>query len=78
MLLAQAHSLPELDEALAARLTPEVLTGIVGLIPDDWLGDVPELGDVAAHRAAYVDYLTRRLDAPRAFVQEAWNAHRQL
>ena len=78
VLLPQAHALPELDAALAAKLTPEVLGAIVDLIPADWLGDVPGLEDVAAHRQAYVDYLVRRLEGPRAFVEEAWNAHRQL
>ena len=31
--------------------------------------------DPAARRAAYVDYLVRRLQAPRAFVEEAIRAH---
>jgi hypothetical protein len=40
-------------------------------IPDDWLRPEPGLSDPDAHRAAYVAYLLARLEAPRAFVEEA-------
>ena len=43
----------------------------MALVPDEWLGDVPALGDAAAHRAAYARYLLSRLAAPRPFLQEA-------
>jgi hypothetical protein len=36
---------------------------VVGLVPGDWL-----VGDPAE---TYVEYLERRLEAPRAFTQEA-------
>lgn len=78
ILLLQATQLQEADAELSAKLTPEILTAIVDLIPDDWLGDVPELESPAAHRAAYVDYLVTRLQAPRAFVEEAERARLQL
>ena len=43
---------------------------VVAGVPDAWLApDEP-----AARRAAYVDYLCRRLQAPRAFAQEAIRA----
>ncbi len=45
--------------------------GIVASIPDDWLQPEPGLPDPDAHRAAYVAYLLARLEAPRAFVEEA-------
>jgi hypothetical protein len=43
-------------------------------VPDGWLGDVAAFADVAAHRRAYVEYLMRRVEAPRAFTQEAVDA----
>jgi len=78
VLLPFAGKLAELDDELAARLSTELLAGIVAAVPDSWLAgaDAP-FADTGAHRAAYVDYLTRRLAAPRAFVTEAQHA-RQL
>lgn len=78
VLLPLASELRDVDERLASRLTLEVLREIVGLIPESWLGDVPDFEDVEAHRAAYVEYFRQRLEAPRAFVEEAWNAHHNL
>ena len=57
-----------------AALDRGVLDGIVASIPDDWLRPEPGLPDPDAHRAAYVDYLLARLEAPRAFVEEAERA----
>lgn len=74
VLLPYASALPEVDAYLAARLTPEVLAGAVGLIPDSW---VPE-GEPAAYRAAYHEYLAEHLRAPRLFVEEAIRARSQL
>ena len=62
------------DAAMAARLTRERIAAIVALIPDDWLDDEPQFASKAAHRAAYADYFAQRLDAPRAFAEEAARA----
>lgn len=70
VLLPFAAMLEEIDAACAARLTPEVLAGIVSEVPDAWL-------EAPATRAAYTEYLTRRLDSPRAFVKEAVRARSQ-
>ncbi|MEP6940696.1 MAG: HipA family kinase [Rudaea sp.] len=79
VLLPTATRIAEVDADLAARLAPSLLAAIVGLIPDAWLaGDGLRIdgvaADAAAHRAAYLDYLTLRLAAPRAFVAEAVRA----
>ena len=78
VLLPFASALKEVDARLAPLLTPQVMTDIVGLIPDDWLGDVAQFAGVAEHRAAYVEYLLKRLEAPRSFVEEARHARMQL
>ena len=39
-----------------------------------WLEDEPSFDSKTGHRAAYVHYLTRRLEAPRAFFEEAVRA----
>ncbi|HEU4325777.1 MAG TPA: HipA family kinase [Roseiflexaceae bacterium] len=77
VLLPAAADLAAADAALAPLITPELVTSLVAQIPDDWLGDVPAFADPAAHRDAYADYLLRRLEPPRAFVEEAVNARAQ-
>jgi hypothetical protein len=74
VLLPFASPITDADARLAPLVTPGVLDTITAAIPDDWLQPEPGLGDAAAHRRAYVDYLTRRLDAPRAWVEEAERA----
>jgi hypothetical protein len=74
VLLRSANELAEVDATLAALLTPEVIAGIVALIPESWLGDEPRFADVDEHRAAYREYLTRRLAAPREWMEDAVRA----
>jgi hypothetical protein len=71
VLLSSAALIREMDEALAARLTPEVIGEIVSLIPDAWLGANSTFKDASDERQAYVDYLVRRTEAPRLFAEEA-------
>ncbi len=73
MLLRFASQLQEADAASVAALTPAVLAGIVELVPDTWLD-----ADTAAHRAVYLQFLQRRLVAPRLFVEEALGARNAL
>ena len=75
VLLPQAGALAAADARLSLLLTPEVIGQIVALIPDEWLADEPCFADKAAHRQAYADYFVRRLQAPRAFAEEAARAH---
>jgi len=66
--------LAEAEAELRSKLTPEALAAIVNLIPDAWLGDEPRFATPDAHRAAYVEYLLRRLEASPIFVEEALRA----
>jgi hypothetical protein len=77
VLLPFASELERVDAPMAALLTPERLADIVQLIPDAWLMDEPSFASKALHRAAYLNYLQRRLVAPRAFATEAVRAHAQ-
>jgi hypothetical protein len=60
------------DEAFADAVTPTVIERAVAAVPDEFL--VPLLGQEASpdalrnRRTAYVDFLTRRLEAPRPFL----------
>lgn len=74
VLLPFAGSLDDADAAFSERLTPEMISAAVNLIPESWLGGETQFVSVAEHRAAYVEYLLKRLEAPRAFVEEASRA----
>ncbi len=69
VLLPFAGAIPEADAALTPRLTPDVLRGIVDLIPEEWLLDEPGFGSAEEVRSAYVAYLTGRLRGPRVWVR---------
>lgn len=74
VLLPFASSIAEADARLAPMLDRATLVSLAAAIPDDWLRAEDGLPDADAHRRAYVDYLTTRLEAPRAFVEEAERA----
>jgi hypothetical protein len=74
VLLPFASRLHEVDAAMAATFTPERLAAVVDQIPEPWLLPDTRFSGPAAQRRAYVDYFMRRLQAPRAFVEEAYRA----
>ncbi len=74
VLLPSASSIEAADERLAGLLDRPSLEAIVAAVPDDWLQAEVGLPDPAAHRRAYVQYLAVRLEARRAFVEEAERA----
>jgi len=63
VLLPRAGSILEADERLSPRVDRALLEQVTALVPGEWL-----VGDPAE---TYVEYLERRLEAPRAFAQEA-------
>lgn len=74
VLLGFASALETADAQMSARLTPALIDSVVKLIPDAWLlGDAP-FGSSDEHRDAYVEYLSNRLAAPHAFLEEALRA----
>ncbi len=71
VLLRHASALRDVDEALAAALTSDVIAGLLEVVPDGWLGsDAPALTPSEV-RAAYGRHLADRLMAPRPFMEEA-------
>ena len=74
VLLPFAGAIAEVDERLASLLSRDAVERIVAAIPDDWLGGEAPFASIAEHRDAYARYLCRRLEAPRAFAQEAIRA----
>ena len=74
VLLPFAGSIVEADAPLAQLVTDELLDDVVGMVPATWLDGDATFATVQDNREAYVDYLRRRLAAPRAFVEEAERA----
>ena len=66
VMLPFASALRETDARMTASITPAIIGRITGLIPDAWLGD--------QRREVYAAYLGKRLEPPRAFVEEAIRA----
>ena len=74
ILLPFAKDIETADQAMTAAITSEVIKSVVDLVPDDWMNDGSRFSTIAENRQAYVEYLTRRLDEPRHFVEEAIRA----
>lgn len=74
ILLPFANLIETADRVMIASITAEVIKGVVDLVPDEWLEDHAPFSTIAENRQAYVEYLTRRLDEPRHFVEEAIRA----
>ena len=74
ILLPFANTLETADQSLTAAMTPDVIKQVVELVPEEWLQDDTRFTTTAEHRQAYLEYLTRRLEAPRHFVEEAIRA----
>ena len=74
ILLSFASAIETIDHAMTASITKDVIKEIVDLVPDDWMNDNSPFSTTAENRQAYIDYLTRRLEEPRHFVEEAIRA----
>jgi hypothetical protein len=78
ILLRFASALREADATLAARITPDLIREVVALVPDIWLAADSPFATTQDARDAYIQHLSRRLQAPRAFVEEALRARAVL
>jgi hypothetical protein len=73
-LLRYASRLPQAETRLAPLLNAAKIRSFVDEIPEQWLEGEAAFADVAAHRAAYNEYLLGRLAASPAFTEEAVRA----
>ena len=74
ILLPFAGDIEAADRAMTSLITGDVIKQVVDLVPDDWMKENSPFSTMAENRQAYVEYLTRRLDEPRNFVEEAIRA----
>ena len=71
ILLPFANALETADQAMTAAINENLINTVVELVPDEWLKDNSPFTTTSEHKNAYVEYLTRRIEAPRRFVEEA-------
>ena len=76
VLLKQASELKQVDSEFRSLLSPELITLIVNLIPDEWLTGV--FDTIETHRKAYVKFLITRINNSAIFVDAAQNARNEL
>jgi hypothetical protein len=74
ILLPWATQIQQASAIAHANLTSPVFGEILDQVPDAWLEGIPGSLGAAERRAAYLDFLTRRLEASHIFEQEAINA----
>ncbi|HEY9125704.1 MAG TPA: HipA family kinase [Acidobacteriaceae bacterium] len=79
VLLPWATGIRETGGEARERVTAEVLAAILAMVPDEWLtAGSPDSAAAASRRAAYLDYLIRRLASAPIFEEEAIKAHASL
>ena len=74
VMLRFASSLQQSDSKMTGRITPDIIEGVVKLIPEDWLIGDSSFGLSDQHRGAYIEYLLARLEQPHVFLEEAIRA----
>jgi hypothetical protein len=71
VLLKSSKSLKIADEELSAKINSEIIKNIVDSIPDEWLGGDSAFNRPEEYKTAYFNYLTKRLERPHLFIEEA-------
>ena len=67
VLTSYATAVAAAGDELAPQVTPELLSEVAALVPDEWLDDEPGFDSADAVRAAYVDHVLRRVAARRTW-----------
>ncbi len=73
VLRSRASRMADVDEEMAAHVTPDLIRDLVALVPESWLA-IEGAADAEALRAAYERYLNARVAPPRPWVEEARRA----
>lgn len=76
VLLPWASAIREVGVEARKRITPALLESTLAMIPDEWLS--ADTTEASSRKAAYLDYLTRRLTVAEIFEEEAQKAHASL
>ncbi|MCC6289513.1 MAG: aminotransferase class I and II [Chitinophagaceae bacterium] len=76
VLLPWASDIDKVNESFKKILTPERITEIVSLVPDEWLVNDSETAE--EQRKVYIDFLNTRINSSDIFVKEAQHARQQV
>ena len=74
VLLNKATELSKVDKEFKSKITPEILTSIVNLIPDEWLNWRDAELSPEEIKKVYVEFLSIRLENSEIFVKAAEDA----
>lgn len=77
VLLPLDSELSQANSTFRAILTPEKISSIVSMVPDEWLSGDP-FASPSEHREAYIRFLTTRVTHSEFFVNEARHARESL
>ena len=77
-LLPWAAAMGEADDFGRGRLSEAVFREVLAEVPGAWLGVGEDDGEIRARRAAYAEFLTRRLERSAGFTEEAARARAEL
>lgn len=78
VLLPWATDLNSAADHVKRTLDSTLIDATCRLIPDDWLRPEDGFSDEEAHRSAYAEWLTRRLETLPALVKEAESAQKSV
>ena len=78
VLLRWASDLAAIDATLRTRLSATVIEHAVAAIPGAWLNGPEASASAREQRAAYVGYLTQRLESSQVFVEESLRARQSF
>jgi hypothetical protein len=78
VLLPQAAELDKADAWMKEKITAELISRVVALIPDNWLINEDETITAEEKRKVYCNFLINRLNQSAVFVNEARHARESL
>jgi hypothetical protein len=78
VLLPFASRLEEVDAAFRVLLTPALIEGIVGLVPDEWLAGGPWTESPDRVRGVYTEFLIKRMQQSAVFLENAMHARKTI
>jgi hypothetical protein len=78
VLLPQATELHDVNAEFKQILTPDLISRIVNLIPDEWLNVDGSMSSATYHRNIYQEFLTKRVSNSQIFTNAAEDARQAL
>ena len=78
VLLPMATEIEQVDRASKEILTPDLIKGIVSVIPDEWLTGYSETQTANEVRNIYAQFLETRIQSSAIFVKEAQHARESI